>query len=116
MSFHVERIEKIMEREIGSILLTEVKDERLRYVIVTKVRVTNDLSIATVYYTVIGNENQKISTSENLEDAKGYIRSTLGKRIKIRKVPELKFKYDESLEYGAKIDSILKGLNTPKED
>ena len=68
MSFRQERLEKIIEREIGTFLLFSAKDERLKYVTITKVSLTNDLSIATVYFTVLGNEEQKLSTSENLED------------------------------------------------
>ena len=103
MAYRVERIEKIIEREIGNILLSEVKDQRLRYV-------TNDLSIATVFYTIIGDENQIVSTKKNLEDAKGFIRSKLSKVLEIRKTPELRFKYDESFEYGNKIEEILRNL------
>ena len=108
MAYRVERIEKIIEREIGNILLSEVKDQRLRYVTITNVKVTNDLSIATVFYTIIGDENQIVSTKKNLEDAKGFIRSKLSKVLEIRKTPELRFKYDESFEYGNKIEEILK--------
>ena len=110
MAYRVERIEKIIEREIGNILLSEVKDQRLRYVTITNVKVTNDLSIATVFYTIIGDENQIVSTKKNLEDAKGFIRSKLSKVLEIRKTPELRFKYDESFEYGNKIEEILKNL------
>ena len=110
MAYRVERIEKIIEREIGNILLSEVKDQRLRYVTITNVKVTNDLSIATVFYTIIGDENQFVSTKKNLEDAKGFIRSKLSKVLEIRKTPELRFKYDESFEYGNKIEEILKNL------
>lgn len=110
MGYRVERVEKIIEREIGNILLTEVKDQRLRYVTITNVRLTGDLSIATVYYTIIGDPDQIASTRENLEDAKGYIRSLLSKKLDLRKTPELKFKYDESLAYGNKIEEILKNI------
>lgn len=110
MAYRVERIEKIIEREIGNILLSEVKDQRLRYVTITNVKVTNDLSIATVFYTIIGDENQIVSTKKNLEDAKGFIRSKLSKVLEIRKTPELRFKYDESFEYGNKIEEILRNL------
>lgn len=110
MSYRQERIERILEREISNIIMTEVKDDRLKFVTITKVSITNDLSIATVYYTVIGNEEQKVSTSENLLEAKGFIRSSLSKKLDIRKTPELKFKYDESIEYGDKIEQILKNL------
>ena len=111
MSFRQERLEKIIEREIGTFLLFSAKDERLKYVTITKVSLTNDLSIATVYFTVLGNEEQKLSTSENLEDAKGMIRGHLGKVLEVRRIPELRFKYDESLEYGDRIEKILKSLN-----
>ena len=110
MAYRVERIEKIIEREIGNILLSEVKDQRLRYVTITNVKVTNDLSIATVFYTIIGDENQIVSTKKNLEDAKGFIRSKLSKVLEIRKTPELRFKYDKSFEYGNKIEEILRNL------
>lgn len=110
MSFHQERLEKIIIREVSTILMNS-KDERLRFVIVTNAHLTGDLQIATIYYTIIGSNEQKESTMKNLEDAKGYVRSSLGKVLKVKKIPELIFKYDESLEYGNKIESILKGLN-----
>jgi ribosome-binding factor A len=110
MAFKQERLERILEREISNIISTEVKDERLGFVTITKVAVTSDLSIATVYYTVMGTDEQKQSTSENLLSAKGFIRTSLSKKLEIRKTPELRFKYDESLEYGDKIEQILKNL------
>lgn len=109
MSFHQERLEKIIIREVSTILMNS-KDERLRFVIVTNAHLTGDLQIATIYYTIIGSNEQKESTMRNLEDAKGYVRSSLGKVLKVKKIPELIFKYDESLEYGNKIENILKGL------
>jgi ribosome-binding factor A len=111
MGYKQERLEKIIEREISRIIFSDVKDERLKFVTITKVSLTNDLSIATVYFRVIGNEEQKTATSTNLQEAKGFIRSSLSKAIKIRKVPDLRFKYDESLEYGDKIEKILKDLD-----
>ncbi len=110
MAYKQERLEKTLEREISSIIRLEVKDDRLRFVTITKVSVTNDYSIATVYYTVIGTDEQKESTSKNLLEAKGYIKSSLSKKIKIRKIPDLKFKYDESLEQGEKIERILASI------
>ncbi|HHX79686.1 MAG TPA: 30S ribosome-binding factor RbfA [Acholeplasmataceae bacterium] len=110
MGYKQERLEKAIERELGNILFSEIKDDRLKYVTFTKVTLTGDLSIATVYYTVRGNEEQKAATSKNLQDAKGFIRTALSKSLKVRKVPELRFKYDESLEYGERIEKILKDL------
>ena len=101
------RLEKIIERELGRILLTEVKDERLRYVTIFRVDLNNDYSVANIYFSVMGSEDQKQSTARVLEEAKGFIRSSLGKVLEIRKVPELRFKYDK---YGEKIEDILQGL------
>ena len=109
MSFRQERLEKIIEREI-SIILMNSKDDRLRLVIPTSVRLTGDLSIATIFFTVLGNSSKE-EVIEGLNEAKGYVRSSLSKVLEVRKVPELKFKYDESLEQGKRIEDILKGLN-----
>lgn len=111
MTFKQERLEKIIVRELSTFLLMEAKDERLKYVTITNCRLTGDLSIATVFYTVYGTEEQKVSTGEVLADAKGMLRSHLGKALQVKKIPDLKFKYDESMEYGDKIESILKNLN-----
>lgn len=109
MAYRLERIEKIIERELASILF-DVNNNKLKFVSITKVSVTNDLSIATVYYTVLGNKGEIDSTKEDLEKAKGYLRSSLAKRIDLRKTPELRFKYDESLAYGNHINEILENL------
>ena len=72
MAYKIERLEKILEREIGTILLNS-KDARLRFVTITKTRLTSDASICTIYYTVLGDKNQQESTSKNLENAKGLL-------------------------------------------
>jgi ribosome-binding factor A len=111
MSYKQERLEKIIERELGNIILSEVRDERLKFVTITKVTLTNDYSYATVHFRVLGNERQIEATSQTFEEAKGYIKTLLSKKIKMRKVPELRFKYDTSLEYGNRIEQILKNLD-----
>lgn len=109
MAYRIERIEKIIERELANSLF-DSSNNKLKFVSITKVSLTNDLSIATVYYTVLGNEGEIVSTKEDLEKAKGYLRSTLAKKIDLRKTPELRFKYDESLAYGNHISQILEDL------
>lgn len=109
MAYRIERIEKIIERELASILF-DVNNNKLKFVSITKVSLTNDLSIATIYYTVLGNKGEIEATKEDLEKAKGYLRSSLAKRIDLRKTPELRFKYDESLAYGNHINEILENL------
>lgn len=107
MPYKKERLEKQIERELGNIILTDVKDERIRFVSITNVNLTGDLSIATVFFTVFGTEEQKENSSKVLKEAYGFIRSTLARRINVKKVPELIFKYDHSLEQGERIEKIL---------
>ena len=110
MAFKKERMEKILEREISNIIFQEVKNEKIKFVTITKASLTNDLSLATIYYTVYGNNEQIDATIEALNEAKGFIRSILSKRLEVKKTPDLKFKYDESFEQGNRIEAILKGL------
>ena len=110
MSYRIDRIEKMIEKELALILRDEAKNELLKYVSVTKVTVTNDLSLATIWYTVLGSQNEKEATSKQLVSASGFLRSELAHRLDLRKTPELRFKYDESLEYGNRITAILDNL------
>ena len=109
MAYRVERVEKIIERELASILF-DSSNNKLKFVSITKVALTSDLSLATVYYTVLGNEGEIESTKEDLEKSKGYLRSSLAKKLDLRKTPDLRFKYDESLAYGNRISQILDNL------
>lgn len=110
MGHRIDRLEKLIEKELAMILFEDAKNELLKFVSVTKVSLTNDLSIATVWFTVLGNQNEVEATSKQLMNASGYLRSELAHRIDLRKTPELRFKYDESLEYGNKISAILDNL------
>lgn len=110
MGFKQERLAKNIERHLSRIILLDSKDARLKFVTITGVKLTNDLSFATVYYTILGDKEQQESTAKNLESAKGYLRTELSKALQIRKMPQLIFKYDESIEHGNRIDNILKDL------
>lgn len=107
MAYHVERMNKIAMRELSSILLLDSKNPLLKFVSITKVALTTDLSIATVWYSIIGKDSEIEATKKALEDAKGFLRTELAKRLQIRKTPDLKFKYDESLAYGKHIEELL---------
>lgn len=110
MPYKKERMEKILKREISDIILTQCKDARMKYVTVTKVDVTADLLLGIVYFTVYGDEGEIKAGMKVLEDAKGFIRTALSRRLSVRKVPELRFKYDESYEKGQRIEEILRNL------
>lgn len=109
MSLKIERISSSMIKEISYLLQTEVKDKNIKFVTITDVKVTNDLSFAKVYFTVL-DETMKKETLKALKSASGFIRKKLCDRIDIRHMPELEFIYDESIAYGKNIETIINNL------
>lgn len=106
----IERLNHAFQEEISMILMTEIRDEDIKFVTITGVDITNDLSFAKVYFTVL-DETKKESTLEALNGAASFIRTKLSERIEIRHTPELKFIYDKSIDYGNHIEEIIKELN-----
>ncbi|MDQ1233705.1 ribosome-binding factor A [Paenibacillus sp. SORGH_AS306] len=95
------------KKELSLLIQSEMKDPRIGFVTVTGVDVTNDLSQAEVYLSVMGDEEQKANSLKGIEKATGFLRSELGKRIRLRHTPELIFKIDESIAYGSRIEELL---------
>ncbi|MUV39918.1 Ribosome-binding factor [Lentibacillus sp. JNUCC-1] len=105
------RVAEQMKKELGDILTRKIKDPRVGFVTVTDVEVTGDLQQAKIFISVLGDEKKKHESLVGLAKAKGFIRSEIGKRIRLRKTPEISFEFDEAIEYGNKIDAILRDLN-----
>ncbi|GIN70431.1 ribosome-binding factor A [Bacillus sp. J14TS2] len=110
MNVRANRVGEQMKKELGEIIGRKLKDPRVGFVTVTDVQVTGDLQQATIFISVLGDEDQMEATLKGLSKAKGFIRSEIGKRIRLRKTPEITFEFDESIGYGNKIESILKEL------
>lgn len=113
MSIKIDRIASMLEKEISYILMMEIKDADIKFVTVTGVKVSNDLSYAKVYVTVL-DDNKKGTTMKALKDASGFIRHELYDRVDIRHIPELEFVYDESIAYGKKIEDIIEEIHNEK--
>ena len=114
MSVKSERVSDALIEQISYILEYEVKNKNIKFVTITDVNVTNDLSYAKVYFTVL--DKDKIEeTKKALQSATGFIRHELRSRVDIRQIPELNFIYDESIDYGEKIENILENIKE-KED
>ncbi len=110
------RIEEEYKKELSHIIGYELKNPNVTGLIsVTKVKVTNDLKFAKVYVSILNAKNVK-ETIAGLKKSSGFIRSELARRVNLRNTPELIFELDDSLEYGARIDSILKDIMPKKED
>jgi ribosome-binding factor A len=106
-NIRVGRISSEMLRELSSIMLLEARDVTLKHITLTGLEVTNDLSYAKVYYTYMGDEPME-DVKKNLEVAEPYLRTMLASKMKdLRKMPELRFYVDESIEYGNNIERIL---------
>lgn len=115
-SHRTARIAEEIKRELSQMIREELKDHRVQGLIsITNVEVTNDLRYAKVYISKLGDAEETKKTMEGLEKAAGYLRSELAKRLQLRLTPELIFKADTSLEYGAKINKILAGIMPPAE-
>jgi len=109
VSLRIQRLNHTYMEEISLILMEEVKDDDLKDIVITGVDVTNDLSYAKVYFTLY-NKEKKEKVLSALSNAASFIRGKLSERIEIRHTPELRFIYDESEEYGQRIDKIIKEL------
>jgi ribosome-binding factor A len=110
MTIKQERLEQIIRKEVSEIIQFKVKDPNVSFVTVTDVEVTRDYSIATIYVTFFNRELGDDAQLQALNKAKGYIRSELGSKLTVRKVPELLFKVDDSLDKGNRIDQLLKHI------
>lgn len=114
MSVKIDRISSDVQRELSSIMMLEAKDETLKHVTITGCEVTSDLGLARVYYTYMGEESLD-DVQKNLEVAAPYLRTVLASRIELRHTPELRFIYDDSIEYGQNIERILNELREEEE-
>lgn len=104
------RLAAAIKEEMADILQNELKDPRLGFVTITRVEVSADTRYAKIYYSVFGSPEERDATLAVLQRAHGFIRSTLGRRIRLRHVPEITFKVDPSIDYGAKVTRILDEL------
>lgn len=109
-----ERLNHAIQEEISMILMREIKDEAIKFVTITGVETTTDLSFSKVYYTVL-DDTKKEETKESLERAASFIRTKLAERIEIRHTPELKFIYDTSIAYGNHIEKIIEEIKEKEE-
>ncbi|WP_262172956.1 30S ribosome-binding factor RbfA [Saccharococcus sp. Marseille-Q5394] len=116
MSMRANRVAEQMKKELGGIIGQKLKDPRIGFVTVTDVEVTGDLQQATIFISVLGNEAEKEGTLAGLTKAKGFIRTEIGQRIRLRKTPEIEFAFDDSVEYGNRIESLLRQVNSEEEE
>lgn len=108
----IKRVNEQLKREIARILLGEVKDPRVGAVTVTDVSAAPDLTLARVFVQLLGDESERKSTLKGLRAATPFIRTALGQRVDLRRVPELRFEVDDSLEHALRIERLLEEAAT----
>ena len=111
----LKRIASQIIREVSDILQNEARDRLMHTITITGCDVSNDLSYAKVYFTCVLDIEKK-EIEKELEEAAGFIRKELSERIEIRHTPKLVFKFDESVEYGNHIDSIIEKIHDQEEN
>lgn len=111
----VGRVGEQLKKELSQIIQMELKDPGIGFITVTGVDVTSDLSQAKVYISVLGSDDQKETTLKALSRGKGFLRSEVGKRMRLRHVPDLLFHFDSSIEYGSRIEKLLDSINQETE-
>ncbi|MCF8012033.1 MAG: 30S ribosome-binding factor RbfA [Clostridiales bacterium] len=114
MSRRPERLAVRIKQEISDMLTSDLKDPRVGFATITRVDVSADLRHAKIYVSVMGKEDEQNTTIDALQKAKGFVRTELGNRIRLRYVPEIYFIHDQSMDYGMKIMDLIDKVN--KED
>jgi len=104
------RVGELLKEEISQIVLREMKDPRIGFVSITDVEVSGDLRHAKVFISVYGTDKEKEETLEGLQQAQGFVRKLVGERVKIHHIPEIIFRYDDSIENGVHISELIKDL------
>lgn len=113
MSIKQERIGGRIRQILTELLLGEVSDPRIVGISVTRVELDSELNVARVWVAAIGEEENAKEIIEGFKHAKGFLRSEIGRRIRLRKVPDLVFRWDSSVEQTERIEKILNDLNLP---
>lgn len=107
-----QRISDMIIKEVSEMIIRgEIRDPRVSSVFITGVKVSDNLSMAEIFFTVMEGEADRNQALEGLESAKGFIKGKLAGRLRMKKIPDLKFSFDKALEKGYKVDEILRGIS-----
>lgn len=111
------RVGEQLQREIAQLIQQEIKDPRIGLVTISGVKLSRDMSHATIYFTVLDEAHPVEETLKVLEGAAGFLRRELAKRMSLRIMPHLHFKYDESISYGNELSALInKAINMENPD
>jgi ribosome-binding factor A len=110
------RVGEEIRQELAVLLQREVHDPGIGFVTLTRVKVSDDLQMARAYYTIIGDEKARRETQRALDRATPFLRRQIGARVRLRRVPELRFEFDKSVEHQDRIEQILLDLEKERQE
>jgi ribosome-binding factor A len=111
-----EKVGEAIHEIVSGLLVKGLKDPRIGFVTITAVKVTDDLRAAKIFFSVIGSEEERRATEKGLNSAARYIRNEVGKNLSMRHIPEIIFRYDETIESGDRIERLLKQIHEEEGD
>ncbi|WP_366921681.1 30S ribosome-binding factor RbfA [Metallumcola ferriviriculae] len=115
-SLRANRVAEQMKKEIAQIIRDEVKDPRIGFVTVTGVELSKDLRHSKIFISILETDKNREDSLAGLEKATSFIRRELGQRLQLRYTPELEFRFDHSIEYGAHISKLLSEVKKPEDE
>lgn len=115
MTQRTDRLGEVIKEELSQIIRTKLRDPRIGFITITGVKVSPDLRHAIVYFSVLGDESKLQESLQGLESSKGFLRTELGNRVRMKYLPELDFKLDSSIKEGIRIAEIINHLHREEE-
>lgn len=106
-----EKVAEVIHETVSELLVKGLKDPRIGFVTITSVKMTDDLHLARIYFSVMGTDEEKKATKSGLNSARGFIRRELGKNLRMRYVPDVVFEYDQTIEKASRIETLLREIS-----
>jgi len=110
-----DRVSGLIQEVLSDLLRKDIHDPRLQMATITNVKMSRDLKLARIYFSIHGGGAKVEAAAKGFESARGFIKRSLARKLSLRYMPDLTFFYDESLDYGSHIDELLKKIMTENE-
>ncbi len=107
-----DRVSGLIQEVLSDLLKKDIHDPRLKMATITNVKMSRDLKLARVYFSIFGDSNKAQAAADGFESARGFIKRSIASKLSLRYMPDLKFFYDESFDYGSHIDELLRKITT----
>ncbi|NNG02209.1 MAG: 30S ribosome-binding factor RbfA [Desulfobacteraceae bacterium] len=110
-----DRVGGLIQKVLSELLRKDIHDPRIANATITGVKMSRDLRIAKIYYSIFGDEKSRQDAADGFESARGFVKRSLAQELGLRYMPDVRFFYDESFEYGARIEKLIKGIKSEDE-